>query len=175
MQEHRKINIKEYGADKLPDLYAIQEDAVKPYENIVPGFMGRLISLDGLRKQVEEGVRYFVAESGGKPVGWIGFIIKGSDTAMVRGLFIARESQGAGVGGALLKRFEQEARRGGAKRAILLALSDAIWAVEFYKKHGFEETVEGKQEVIARYWPPVPFDVLADYPDIPMSLLIKTL
>jgi predicted GNAT family N-acyltransferase len=49
---------------------------------------------------------------------------------------VLKQSRGAGVGGAILDRLVEEARRRGMKEVVLAAQTHAL---DFYRKHGFRE------------------------------------
>ncbi len=166
------MRILECGEDRLEDIYRIENQSADKYNSIVPGFMGDLLSIDSLKQIMAEGVRLFCAEVNATPVGFIGYK-RADDTVLVRGLFVLPDYQGKGVGSGLLAHFEDQARRDGARRALLIALAKAHWAIDFYTKHGFHAVTENKLTTIARYWPPMPENIQARHPDIETSLLEK--
>jgi len=57
-------------------------------------------------------------------------------------MFVRRDCQGSGLGGALLDRVLDEARRRGYDRMILWAAAGAAQARRFYEREGFELTGE---------------------------------
>lgn len=168
------MKIIECGEEGLEDIYRIENQSADRYNSVVPGFMGDLLTIEDLRQNMAEGVRCFIAEVDDKRVGFIGYKRVG-DIVLVRGLFVLPDYQGKGVGTKLLAHFEDQARREGANRALLIALTKAHWAIDFYAERGFHEVKEHKQETIARYWPPMPESVRAKHPDVDTSLLEKTL
>jgi hypothetical protein len=66
------MEIVEYGPDRVDVIFDIEKRATERYDEIVPGFMGELMTLDGMKAIFAEGVRFFCAEIGGVPVGTIG-------------------------------------------------------------------------------------------------------
>jgi GNAT superfamily N-acetyltransferase len=57
-------------------------------------------------------------------------------------MFVRRDWQGSGLGGALLDRVLEEARRRGYERIVLWAAAGAAQARHFYEREGFEPTGE---------------------------------
>ena len=56
---------------------------------------------------------------------------------------VLREARARGVGGAMLERLVEEARRRGFREAVLSAQTHAL---AFYRKHGFEAVGEAYEE-----------------------------
>jgi GNAT superfamily N-acetyltransferase len=57
-------------------------------------------------------------------------------------MFVRRDHQGSGLGGALLDRVLEEARSRGYERIVLWAAAGAAQACRFYEREGFELTGE---------------------------------
>jgi len=55
------MEIIEYGVESLDDIYRIERTASRPYNDIVPGFMGDLLTKDSLKQILTEGVRFLCA------------------------------------------------------------------------------------------------------------------
>ncbi|MGW1545135.1 N-acetyltransferase family protein [Streptomyces sp. NPDC002309] len=113
-------------------LHSVQPRPRPPYE---PFFTGRFGPRDHL-----------VAELSGAVVGWIrlGLSTPQESNAHVRqiqGLVVADEARGAGVGRALLRAAQDEARRQGARRITLRVLGHNTPARGLYESEGF--VVEG--------------------------------
>ncbi|MET7382568.1 GNAT family N-acetyltransferase [Streptomyces sp. NPDC005526] len=89
---------------------------------------------------------HLVAELGGTLVGYIrlGFptpLASNAHVRQIQGLAVAEEARGAGVGRALLRAAQQEARRQGARRITLRVLGHNTPARALYASEGF--VVEG--------------------------------
>jgi GNAT superfamily N-acetyltransferase len=168
------MEIIEYGPDRVDIVFDIEKRATERYDEIVPGFMGELMTLDGMKAIFAEGVRFFCAEIDGVPAGTIGYIVI-DGIAFIRGLFVSPDFQRQGVGAELIAFHESLARSEDASQQMLLALAEAYWARDFYAKYGFEEIVEGKDEIIAEYWKPIPDSMRSRFPDVPYALLVKPL
>jgi ribosomal protein S18 acetylase RimI-like enzyme len=113
-------------------LHAVQPRPQPPYE---PFYSERFGPRDHL-----------VAELGGALVGYIrlGFptsLACNSHVRQIQGLAVAEEARGAGVGRALLRAAQDEARRRGARRITLRVLGHNTPARGLYESEGF--VVEG--------------------------------
>lgn len=78
------------------------------------------------------GERYFLAERGGRVLGYAA--LRGDE---VSAAFVLPSCAGRGIGGALLRRLEREARREGVRA---LRVAAALSAVPFYEALGFRGT-----------------------------------
>ncbi|MGW4659746.1 N-acetyltransferase family protein [Streptomyces sp. NPDC004279] len=113
-------------------LHSVQPRPRPPYE---PFFTERFGPRDHL-----------VAELGGVVVGYIrlGFptpLACNSHVRQIQGLVVADEARGSGVGRALLRAVQEEARRRGARRITLRVLGHNTPARALYESEGF--VVEG--------------------------------
>jgi ribosomal protein S18 acetylase RimI-like enzyme len=104
-----------------------------------------------------------VAEAGGRLVGAVALVpepneqssIAQGNEAEVRGLVVAPEAQGQGVGAALLEWCIEGARARGRDRLVLLTMPWMAAAQRLYERRGFRRTPE-------RDWTPRPgFDCRA--------------
>ncbi|MEV5984030.1 GNAT family N-acetyltransferase [Streptomyces sp. NPDC052051] len=113
-------------------LHAVQPRPEPPYK---PFFDGRRAVRD-----------YLVAELDGAVVGYIVLVVPTSlacnaHVRQIQGLAVAEEARGAGVGRALLRAAQDEARRLGARRLTLRVLGHNTPARRLYESEGF--VVEG--------------------------------
>ena len=76
---------------------------------------------------------FLVARRGGTVIGTVGFEQYGAD-ALLRSLAVAPACQGDGLGGALVRRLEDEARRKGVRRFYLLTTT----AEKFFAQRWFQ-------------------------------------
>lgn len=75
-----------------------------------------------------------VAESGGKPAGFITYAKEGKECEIVA---IYSEVEGQGIATALINRVKEQAKREGYKRVWLMTTNDNTRALRFYQKRGF--------------------------------------
>ncbi|GAA3996032.1 GNAT family N-acetyltransferase [Streptomyces plumbiresistens] len=118
--------------DTWSPLHAVQPRPQPPYE---PFFNERFGPLDHL-----------VAELGGSLVGYVRLAYPTSlacntHVRQIQGLAVADKARGTGVGRALLRAAQDEARRQGARRITLRVLGHNTPARELYESEGF--VVEG--------------------------------
>jgi GNAT superfamily N-acetyltransferase len=70
------------------------------------------------------------------------------DVTLIRHAYVLSKWQRKGIGSTLLKAIE----RGVDTDYILVGTwKSALWAIEFYKKHGFEPMNNG-EELLQKYW-----------------------
>jgi [ribosomal protein S18]-alanine N-acetyltransferase len=86
---------------------------------------------------VPETRHYLVAEAGGAVVGYAGLVVTGRE-ADVQTLAVARDRQGGGLGGVLLRALLDEARRRAAGEVLLEVRAENTAAQALYARHGFE-------------------------------------
>jgi amino-acid N-acetyltransferase len=78
-------------------------------------------------------LHFLVARQGGTIIGAIGFELHGRD-ALLRSLVVAPDWRGDGLGGALLRRIEEEAQRQGVQHFYLLTTTTE----KFFARHWFQ-------------------------------------
>ena len=72
-----------------------------------------------------------------------------SDVVLVRHAYVRTASQRQGVGGALLEHIQNLV----SKPLLVGTWAAAVWAVQFYQRHGFRLTDEAeKTRLLNRYW-----------------------
>jgi len=71
------------------------------------------------------------------------------DVDLIRHAYVAPGAQRRGVGGALLAHLVRS-----AERPLLVGTwAAATWAIDFYRRHGFEQvSPERKTELLRTYW-----------------------
>jgi GNAT superfamily N-acetyltransferase len=102
-----------------------------------------------LDAEIAAGVEFWGHEGGDGSLLAIMGIQPVGEVELLRHAYVAPGSQRAGLGGALL---EHLLRRG--RRPLLVGTwAAAEWAIEFYRRHGFEPvSVERKTQLLRRYW-----------------------
>ncbi len=88
-----------------------------------------------LEEKLGKGAVFFVAESGGKIVGFAD--LRMGKNALVRGLAVEKEWRGSGVGTALLEKAVEEARKKGYASVWIKTQAKNEGAVRVYRKIGF--------------------------------------
>ena len=129
---------------------AIVNAAAEAYRAVIPAdrwhepYMPRE-ELDG---EIAAGVVFWGHEQDGRLVGVMGFQSV-RDVDLIRHAYVLPESQGRGIGGALLRHL-----RGLSTRPMLVGTwAAADWAVRFYERHGFRLASPANKTVLLKtYW-----------------------
>jgi GNAT superfamily N-acetyltransferase len=103
---------------------------------------------DELDGEIAAGVAFWGYEAGGALAGIMGIQPVG-DVDLIRHAYVSPESQGQGVGAALLDHLMRA-----ATRPVLVGTWEAAaWAIRFYRRHGFElVSPERKAALLRAYW-----------------------
>jgi GNAT superfamily N-acetyltransferase len=129
---------------------AIVNAAAEAYRAVIPAdrwhepYMPRE-EFDG---EIAAGVVFWGHEQDGRLVGVMG-LQSVRDVDLIRHAYVLPESQGRGIGGALLRHL-----RGLSTRPMLVGTwAAADWAVRFYERHGFRLASPANKTVLLKtYW-----------------------
>ena len=99
-----------------------------------------------MRRELQN-VIFFGWREKNRIVGVIGFQ-KVMDVTLVRHAYVLPEYQKKGIGTSLLNHVKQMTK---TKRLLVGTWADAIWAIQFYQKHGFKLMPE-KDKLLRQYW-----------------------
>jgi N-acetylglutamate synthase-like GNAT family acetyltransferase len=131
-------------------MLALVNEAAQAYRGVIPvdRWHEPYMPKDELVREIAYGVNFWVAEEDGRLVGVMGIQDKGPVT-LVRHAYVAPATQRMGVGAKLLRHV-----MGLADRPILIGTwSDASWAIDFYRRHGFTIVADSEKERLLRtYW-----------------------
>jgi GNAT superfamily N-acetyltransferase len=137
-------------AADVPVILAIVNSAAAAYRGVIPAdcLHDPYMPEEELRREIAAGVEFLGCESGGELVGVMGLQLV-DDVALIRHAYVRPDSQGTGVGGALLA----ELLRRTTGRVLVGTWADAVWAIRFYERHGFELVPAARAPgLLARYW-----------------------
>jgi N-acetylglutamate synthase-like GNAT family acetyltransferase len=140
---------KNAAADVAPML-AIINDAADAYRGVIPDdrWHEPYMSADELAGEIAAGVEFWVTEDDGRLLGVMGIQDKG-DVALVRHAYVAATTQRGGVGTRLLHHVETLVD----KPILIGTWAAASWAIEFYRRNGFEViSKRDKDRLLRRYW-----------------------
>lgn len=101
-----------------------------------------------LDHEIAAGVAFWGYEMHGRLVGVMG-IQPVRDVDLIRHAYVLPDSQGHGIGGALLEHL----RSLSARPMLIGTWAAAEWAIRFYRRHGFElASPEQKTTLLKTYW-----------------------
>jgi N-acetylglutamate synthase-like GNAT family acetyltransferase len=132
------------------DIYNIINDASLAYKGVIPTDMWHepYMSEQELRAQIDDGVEFWCYVDKENIVGVMGIQDK-SDVVLIRHAYVRTTERNKGIGGELLRHLS-----GISNKSILIGTwAVASWAIEFYKKHGFQPvSFEEKEILLRKYW-----------------------
>lgn len=132
------------------DIYEIINDAAIAYKGIIPAdrWHEPYMTETELQTQIEEGVQFWCYSENDTIIGVMGIQDK-SDVTLIRHAYVSTAARNKGIGGKLLQYLS-----GLTEKPILIGTwADAVWAINFYKKHGFRQvSLDEKEQLLRKYW-----------------------
>jgi GNAT superfamily N-acetyltransferase len=131
-------------------IWTIVNDGAQAYKGIVPAdrWTSPYMSREKLRHEIDHGVVFWGYEECGILIGVMG--IQGvQDVTLIRHAYVRTTSQRRGIGAHLLTHLRELARG----PVLIGTWANAVWAIHFYERHGFE--IVGRREkdrLLKRYW-----------------------
>ena len=136
--------------DERPAILAIVNAAAQAYRGVIPPdrWHDPYMSGEELDGEIAAGVVFLGYEDGGALLGVMGIQPVG-DVDLIRHAYVAPDAQRRGVGGALLEHLAA----GASRRLLVGTWAAAGWAVDFYRRNGFELLApERGAELLRAYW-----------------------
>jgi N-acetylglutamate synthase-like GNAT family acetyltransferase len=131
-------------------IWAIINDGSQAYKGIIPAdrWTEPYMSREELRRQIDEGVVFWGYEESGELVAVMG-LQPVQDVTLIRHAYVRTSSQKRGIGAQLLFHL-----RAMASAPVLIGTwADAVWAIQFYERHGFRLVgLEKKNRLLRKYW-----------------------
>jgi len=124
--------------------------AAQRYHGVIPAdcWHEPYMPADELAAEMAAGVEFWGAELDTALVGVMGIQCV-LDAALIRHAYVLPEFQGSGIGGLLLTQLC--AQRSGS--ILIGTWAAAIWAINFYKRHGFESVrMDEARALLKMYW-----------------------
>ncbi len=131
-------------------IFAIVNAAAEAYRDVIPPdrWHEPYMPLEELDGEIAAGVEFWGHEADGALVGIMG-IQRVRDVYLIRHAYVSPASQRGGVGGALLEHLVGST----TERMLVGTWAAATWAIDFYRRHGFEQvSTEVKNELLKTYW-----------------------
>jgi GNAT superfamily N-acetyltransferase len=131
-------------------IWAIINDSSRAYAGVIPADLWKepYMPKAELQHEIGDGVVFWGYEDRPTLQGVMG-IQELSDVTLIRHAYVRTTAQGQGIGGQLLSHLRKL-----AKSPLLIGTwADAIWAIGFYEKHGFELlSPQKKDHLLPKYW-----------------------
>ena len=134
----------------LKEICDIINDAAVAYKGIIPDdrWHEPYMPEEELQKQIDEGVQFWCWKENGEMMGVMGIQYK-EDVTLIRHAYVRSIYRKKGIGSKLLAHLASIA----ATPVLIGTWADAIWAIEFYKKHGFRLLSRPEINTLLRkYW-----------------------
>ena len=101
-----------------------------------------------LRAEIAAGVEFWGWEEDGALIGVMG-IEPVRDVTLIRHAYVKKAEQGKGIGAKLLEHLVERAMT----PLLVGTWADAVWAIRFYERHGFElATPAERDRLLKEYW-----------------------
>jgi len=131
-------------------IWEIINSAASAYRGVIPTdcWHEPYMSLDELRSEIRGGVLFVGYREQDALVGVMGSQ-EVEDVTLIRHAYVRPDSQGQGVGHALLAHLLSVA----SQPVLVGTWTSATWAIRFYERHGFRPTPPNEtQRLLERYW-----------------------
>lgn len=131
-------------------IWVIINDGAQAYQGIIPAdrWTEPYMSREELRHEIDEGVVFWGYEEAGTLVGVMG-LQKVHDVTLIRHAYVRTSSQRLGIGARLLSHL-RELTNG---HVLIGTWADAVWAIRFYERHGFQVvSPQEKNRLLKKYW-----------------------
>jgi Acetyltransferases len=142
--------IEKCSSKDLHEIYIIINDAATAYKGIIPDgcYHDPYMSKNELDTQIKEGVEFWCYKQSEKFLGVMGIQFK-NEVTLVRHAYVRTNVRGKGIGSKLLMHLLNMTQN----PVLIGTWKDAIWAIQFYQRHGFQLVNEKvKDELLCRYW-----------------------
>jgi GNAT superfamily N-acetyltransferase len=136
--------------DELPIIGAIINAAAEAYRGVIPAdrWHEPYMPLSALKGEIAAGVTFWGFETDGELIGVMG-IQPVRDVDLIRHAYVRPDRQRHGAGAALIRHIRSQSTR----RMLVGTWAAATWAINFYRRHGFELVdPERKTALLKTYW-----------------------
>lgn len=142
--------IRQCDAQDFAEIWSIINDGARVYKGVIPAdrWSEPYMSLEHLRHEIDEGVLFWGYEESGTLLGAMG-IQHVQDVTLIRHAYVRTAQQKRGIGALLLTHLRQL-----TVRPVLIGTwADAVWAIRFYEKHGFQKVSPREKDLLLKkYW-----------------------
>jgi len=131
-------------------IWEIINDGARAYKAIIPEdcWTEPYMSRKELQHEIDEGVVFWGYKEAGTLAGVMG-LQQVRDVTLIRHAYVRTDSQKRGIGTQLLSHLRHL-----AKGPVLIGTwADALWAIRFYERHGFQMvSKQEKDQLLSQYW-----------------------
>jgi N-acetylglutamate synthase-like GNAT family acetyltransferase len=131
-------------------IWVIINDGAQAYRGTIPQdrWTEPYMSREKLQHEIDDGVVFWCYEDAGNLLGVMG-LQQVRDVTLIRHAYVRTSSQKQGIGAHLLSHLRLL-----AKDPVLIGTwSDAVWAIRFYERHGFQMvSAKQKDRLLKQYW-----------------------
>ena len=129
-------------------IQAIINQAATAYDGVIPAdcYHQPYMTMKELRREMRR-MKFIGWEEDGRLVGVMGLEPVG-DITLIRHAYVYPEWQRRGIGTRLLERLKSDTT---SHRLLVGTWRDAVWAVDFYRRHGFHEVLDTVR-LLETYW-----------------------
>jgi GNAT superfamily N-acetyltransferase len=142
--------IRRCGDHDLELIWTIVNDGAHAYKGVIPAdrCQDPYMSKAELREEIEDGVVFWGYEESGTLQGVMGLQAV-EDVTLIRHAYVRTGRQKQGIGANLLAHLERLA----ATPVLIGTWAEAVWAIRFYEKHGYQLVPpDQKDQLLRRYW-----------------------
>lgn len=136
--------------DERSTIHSIVNAAAVAYRDVIPAdrWHDPYMPLTELEQEVAAGVVFWGCERDGELVGVMG-IQSVRDVDLIRHAYVRPDHQRHGIGAALIEHLCRQSTR----PMLVGTWAAATWAIEFYRRHGFQlVSREGTRRLLTTYW-----------------------
>ena len=144
------MSVRPCREDERGVILEIVNAAAEAYRGVIPDdcWHEPYMSARELDAEIAAGVRFWAYELDATVLGVMGVQPK-ADVDLIRHAYVRAGNQRRGIGGALLRHLRDTTGR----RVLVGTWAAADWAIDFYRRHGFElVTPQRKDELLRTYW-----------------------
>ena len=140
--------IRDCATGDAATIQAIINQAAEAYDGVIPDdcYHQPYMTMEELDREMRR-MKFLGWEENGRLVGVIG-LEPVADVTLIRHAYVLPEWQRRGIGTRLLERLKADTA---SRRLLVGTWRDAVWAVDFYRKHGFHE-VPDTVRLLETYW-----------------------
>jgi GNAT superfamily N-acetyltransferase len=142
--------IRRCDPNDFDQIWTIVNDGARAYQGVIPAdrWSEPYMSKAQLQEEIDHGVLFWGYEENGTLEGVMG-LQSVQDVTLIRHAYVRTGRQKRGIGAHLLSHLETLS----STPVLIGTWADAVWAIRFYEKHGFQVVrPDQKEQLLRRYW-----------------------